>query len=100
MLSPHPFLDKVAAAIYSNSLIYDKLLSIIDHTKDGILEIKPSATNCISDLHPRGMIKRCIEEELGRIKTHLLVRKIKKKEKELAEKVWHLIENNAIFHRP
>ena len=45
------------------------------------------------------MIKRCTEEESGRIKTHLLVRKINEKEKELAEKVWHLIENNEIFHR-
>ena len=96
---PIPFLDEVVAAIYSSPLIHDKLLSIADHAKDGILEIKLTATNCISDFHPRGMIKRCIEEELGRIKTHLLARKIKEKEKELAEKVWHLIENNAILHR-
>ena len=99
LLSPHPFLDEVAAAIYSNPLIYDKLLSIVDRAKDGILEIEPSAMNCIFNFHPRGMIKRCIKEESGRIKTHLLVRKIKEKEKELVEKVWHLIENNAILHR-
>ena len=99
MLSPHSLLDEIAMAIYSIPLIYNKLLSIVDHAKDGIFEIKSSATNCISDLHPRGMIKRRIEEESGRIKTHLLVRKIKEKEKELVEKVGHLIENNAIFHR-
>ena len=93
-------LEEIASPIYSCYLEYNKLLSIVDRTKDRILEIKPSVTHCISDFPPRRMIERCIKEESGRIKTHLLVRKIKEKEKELAEKVWHLIENNAIFHRP
>ena len=68
LLSPHPFLDEVVAAIYSSPLIYDKLLSIVDHAKDGLLEIESLATNCISNLHPWGMIKMLIEEESGRIK--------------------------------
>ena len=96
---PISLLDEIAASIYSSSLIYDKLLGIVDRAKDGIFEIKSLAANCISNLHPRGMIKRRIEEESRRIETHLLVRKIKEKEQELTEKVWHLIENNAILHQ-
>ena len=64
-LSPISLSDEIVAAIYSSPLIYNKLLSIVDRAKDGIIEIEPSATNCISDLHPRGMIKGCIKEESG-----------------------------------
>ena len=94
---PISLLYEIPASIYSCSLKYNKLLSIIDRAKDRILEIKPLATHCISDFHPRRMIKRCIEEESRRIKTHLLVRKIKEKEKKPAEEVWHVIEDNTIL---
>ena len=99
VIIPSSFLYEVAAAIYSSPLIYDKLLSIVDRAKDRTLEIEPSPTHCLFDFHPRRMIEKCIEEESGRIKTHLLVRKIKEKEKKFAEKVWHFVEDNAILHR-
>ena len=84
--------------IYSSSLKYNKLLSIIDYAKDRILQIKPAAVNCISDLHPRGMIEGCIKEETWRIKAHFLMRKIKEKEKKFAEEVGHVIVDYAILH--
>ena len=97
---PYSFLYEEVAAIYPSPLIYDKLLSIVDRAKDRILEIKLSATHCISNFHPRRMIKRCIEEESGRIKTHLLVRKIKEKEKKLAEKFGILSKTMQYFIGP
>ena len=95
--SPYPFLDEVAAAIYPNPLKYNKLLGIVNCAKDRVLEIKPSATHCLPDFSPRRMIKRWIKGESRWIETHLLIGKIKEKEKKPAEKVWHVIEDNTIL---
>ena len=95
---PISLLDKIATFIYSSSLKYNKLLSIIDHEKDRILQIKPTAANCISNLHPRGMIEGCIKEETWRIKAHLFMRKINEEEKKFVEEVGHVIVDYAIFH--
>ena len=97
---PHPFLDEVAVAIYSSPLKYNKLLGIVNCAKDRVLEIKLSATHCLPDFSPRRMIERWIKGESRWIETHLLVEKIKEKEKKPAEKVWHVIEDNAILHWP
>ena len=94
---PISLLDEIAASIYSSSLKYNNVLSIIDRAKDRILQIKPTAVSCISNLHPRGMIKGCIKEETWRIKAHFLMRKIKEKEYKFAEEVGHVIVDYAIF---
>ena len=95
---PHPFLDEVAATIYPSPLIYNKLLGIVNCAKDRSLEINWSSTHCLSDFSPRRMIERWIKGESRWIETHLLIRKIKKKEKKSVEKVRHFVEDNAILH--
>ena len=86
--------------IYSCSLEYNKLLSIIDSVKDRILCEKSFATNSFLDLSPWQVIKGCIKKEKRRVKAHLLLGKIVDEEKEFAEEVGHLIVNNAVLHWP
>ena len=93
---PHP-LDEIAATIYPSPLIYNKLLGIVNCAKDRSLEINWSSTHCLPDFSPRRMIERWIKGEPRWIETHLLVRKIKEKEKKPAEEVWHVIEDNTIL---
>ena len=83
--------------IYSCSLEYNKLLSIVDSVKDRILCEKPSTTKSFHNLSPWQLIKGCVKEKMRRIKAHLFLRKIIDEEEKSAEKVEHLIVNNAIF---
>ena len=93
-------LEEIALPIYSSSLDYNKLQSVIDSVKDRILCEKPLATNCFPNLSPWQVIKECIKEETRRIKAHLFLRKIIDKEKKSAKEVGHFIVHNAIFHQP